>query len=159
MRRRALLAAVGLSTAVSTGGCLDTVFGNDGIHLARFSATNHTADPVEFDLRVDRDGETVHRSSHRVRGMGDGRIHGAVADCDWASTAGEYEVFARADGSDWTSKPLEDVGDGWRDSVDCATALAEFYEDDVWLRVRADCDRHLPSASTGVCSVDRETDE
>lgn len=159
MHRRSLLTAIGLSTAVSTAGCLDTVFGNDPIHLARFAATNHTPDSVQFDLRVDRDGETVHDSSHQIRGKDDGRIYGKIADCDWGTTAGEYEVFARVDDAEWASKPLSDVRDGWRDTVECATALAEYHEGGLWLRVRDDCDRQLPAASPGVCSVERTTDE
>lgn len=108
MRRRALLTAVGLSITASTAGCLNIILnrGDQQIQLARFSAGNFDSDTHQFDLRVDRDGETVHRSTHEIRGKGADRIYGAIADCDWGTTRGMYEVYARVDGGEWTSKLL-----------------------------------------------------
>ncbi|CDK39975.1 uncharacterized protein BN903_83 [Halorubrum sp. AJ67] len=60
--------------------------------------------------------------------------------------------FARRDDAEWTSKPLSDVRDGWHDTVECATALVQCYEDGMWIRVRDDCERHAPSRLRGVCS-------
>lgn len=162
MRRRSFLATIGLSATASTAGCIDSALdgGERGIQLARFSVGNLDSDPHRFDLRVERDGETVHRSTHRVRGTSEDIIHGAVADCDWGTTPGTYEVFVRVDGGEWTAKPLSEVRDGWRDSVECATAHAEYYENgNLWIRLRDDCERFVPSAATGVCSPDDQTAE
>lgn len=158
MRRRALLTAVGLSATVSTAGCLNR--GDQQVQLARFSAENFDSEIHQFDLCVDRDGETVHRSTHEIRGKGENRIYGAVADCDWGMAPGTYEVFARVDGGEWTSKPLTDVKEGWFDSVTCATAHVEYHENGhLWLRLQDNCERFVPSASAGVCSIEHETDK
>lgn len=157
MKRRALLSTVGL-TAAATAGCLDTVVDDAPIRLARFATVNHTSDPVRIDLRVDRDGETVHESFHQLREKEDGQIHGAVVDCDWGTTPGEYVVFARVADTEWTSKPVSDVRDESDDSVECATAVAH-YEDGVWLQVRDDCERYTRTASSRVCSDEFTVEE
>lgn len=70
-----------------------------------------------------------------------------------------YEVYARVDGGEWTSKLVADVKEGWRDSVKCATAHVEYHENGhLWLRLQDNCERFVPSASTGVCSIGHETD-
>ena len=160
MRRRDLLTVAGLSATTSTVGGLDAVLDRQEIRLARFSVDNFDTTSHRFDLRVDRDGETVHRSSFRIQGKGENRVYGEVADCDWGTTPGEYEVFARADGADWTSKSLDDVTEGWRETADCATAHAIYFENgNFWLRLQDDCERFVPTPSTGVCTIDDQTDE
>ncbi len=158
MRRRPLLTAVGLSATAATAGCLNR--GNQQVQLARFSAENFDSEIHQFDLRVDRDGETVHWSTHEIRGKGENRIYGAVADCDWETAPGTYEVFARVDAGEWTSKLLTDVKEGWLDSVKCATAHVECHDNGhLWLRLQDNCERFVPSRSTNVCSIEHETDE
>jgi hypothetical protein len=155
MRRREFLAVTGLSATVSTAGCLDTVFGRD-IRLARFSVSNYDEEAHRFDLRVDRDGEVVHRSSHEVRAR-DEVIYGETPECDWEGTPGAYEVSARADGGEWESRPLAEVRDGRRDSVSCASAYVS-YGPPVGIRFRPDCEE-LSAVSPENCLPEGESDE
>jgi hypothetical protein len=160
MRRRALLSTVGSAAVLSTAGCLDAIGArlDEPMQLGRFTASNSDSDPHTFDLRVNRDGETVHRSSHRIRGMDDGVIHGAATDCDWGTARGNYEVFARVDGGNWTRKPLTDVTDDWRNTVDCATAQAWYEGGDLWLRLRDDCEKLSKGYFRGECPGRNATD-
>jgi len=160
MRRRALLSTLGLSAALSTAGCLEAVGDelDEPMRLGRFTASNRDSEPHTFDLRVDRDGATVHRSSHRIQGMDAGQIYGAAPDCDWGTDRGRYEVFARVDGGEWTRKPLTDVTDDWRNTVDCATAQAWYENEDVWLRLQDDCEKLSKGYFRGECPVRNATD-
>lgn len=155
MRRRALLSALGTAAAVSTAGCLDAVGArfDEPMQLARFTAFNDDTESHDFDLRVDRDGETVHRSSHRVRGKDDDRIYAEAADCGWGTAEGRYEVFARVDGGEWTGKPLTDVTDDWRNTVDCATAEA-WFGDALGIRLDDDCDELARGRWDGACPLE-----
>lgn len=155
MHRRAFLAVAGLSGTVPTAGCLDTVPGRES-RLARVAVSNFADESHRFHLRVARDGETVHRSTHEVRGKGDGRIYSAIPDCDWGTTPGRYEVFARVDGGEWTSRSVSAVRDGWRDSVSCTSAQVR-YGDTLWIDLRDDCEE-LFAVSPETCVVDDETD-
>ncbi|WP_265110890.1 hypothetical protein [Halosolutus halophilus] len=141
MRRRALLGTLAGAMTASTAGCLDLVseLRTHPMQLARLSVSNWDSAPHRFDLRVDRDGETVHRSSHEIPGKEDARVHGEVADCDWGTTPGDYELFARVDGGDWEGKSLDEVDAGGRDTVECATAQVR-YEESVWIRLLDNCD-------------------
>lgn len=155
MRRRALLATLGSSMAVSTAGCLDTIADSfdEPIRLARLAALNFDSRAHQFDLRVDRDGETVHRSSHQIRGKDDEQLYGEEADCTWGSTPGTYEIAARVDGGEWTVRPLADVVDGWRDTVECATAEVWYEAGDVWIRLQDNCGRLTERDLQDGCSV------
>lgn len=155
MRRRALLAAVGLSATVSTAGCLDSVLGRE-LRLATVGVSNYDDDAHRFDLRVDRDGEVVHRSSHELRGRDDDRVYGAAPDCDWAGTPGTYEVSVRVDGGEWQSRSVAEVSDGWRDAVSCASTYV-WYDGAVWIDLRADCGE-LFAVSPETCLPDDGAD-
>lgn len=151
MRRRAFLAGAGLSVTGSTAGCLGAVpgIGQRELQLAWFGVSNYDPDPHRFDLRVERDGEVVHRSTHDIDGRTEDLVHGESVDCTWDATPGVYEVSVRVDAGAWVSKPLSDVSDGWRDSVTCATAHG-WYEDDLWIDLRENCERYW-SAEHDVC--------
>lgn len=155
MRRREFLAVAGLSATVSTAGCLDSVLGRER-RLARVALSNADDDSHRFDLRVARDGETVHESTHEVRGASDDRIFSAVPDCDWGTTPGDYEVFARVDGGEWLSKAVSAGSDEWRDSVSCVSAQVR-YGDSLWIDFRDDCDE-LFAVSPETCLADDGTD-
>jgi hypothetical protein len=160
MRRRAVLSAVGVSATASIAGCLDAVEAaiDEPMRLGRLVALNDDPDPHRFDLRVERGGETVHRSSHRIRGKSEGQIHGEPAECDWGTERGHYEVFARVDGGEWTGKPLAAVSDSWRNTIDCATAEV-WYGEEVWIRLQANCDEFAGKEFEGACPIDESTGE
>ncbi|OAQ51104.1 hypothetical protein HTG_19177 [Natrinema mahii] len=67
----------------------------------------HNADPESshtFTLVVERDGNVVHESSHDVDAAEDHdpgvESDGAVAECTWGETAGDYSVRVRMDGEE-----------------------------------------------------------
>jgi len=90
--------------------------------------------------------------------MDDGRIHGVAPDCDWGTDRGQYEVFARVDGGEWTRKPLTDVTDDWRTTVDCATAQAWYENGNVWLRPQDDREKLSVRYFRGACPIENSTD-
>ena len=112
MRRRALLsAAVGVT--VGSAGCLASI--RDSSHrkaqLGWFGV--HNVDPESshtFTLVVERGGNVVHESSHEVEaaeGPDPGVVSdGAVAECTWGETAGEYAVRVRMDGEEEVEKSV-----------------------------------------------------
>jgi hypothetical protein len=103
------------------------------MQLARFTAFNDDTEIHDFDLRVDRDGES--------------------ADCGWGTAEGRYEVFARVDGGEWTGTPLTDVTDDWRNTVDCATAEA-WFGDALGIRLDDDCDELARGHWDGACPLE-----
>ncbi|WP_254532041.1 hypothetical protein [Natrinema gelatinilyticum] len=161
MRRRALLETLAGVGTVSTAGCLNAVseLRAQPMQLARFTVDNWDSALHQFDLRVDRDGETVHRSSHEIPGKDD-RVHGKVVGCDWGTTPGEYDLFARVDDGDWVHKSLDEVVDGWRDTVECATANVQYESEYLWIRVLDACDRYayefsvIEESGREVCPID-----
>ncbi|MFC5365792.1 hypothetical protein [Salinirubrum litoreum] len=154
MRRREFLAVAGLSATVSTAGCLDSVLGRER-RLARVGLSNFADESHRFDLRVARDDETVHESTHEVRGASDDRIFGTAPDCDWGTTPGDYEVFARVDGGEWASRSASEIGERWDDSASCVSAHVQ-YGDSLWIDIRGDCDE-LFTVSPETCLVGDET--
>lgn len=155
MRRRALLSTFGTSAVLSTAGCLDAVGAafDEPMHLARFTAFNDDVDRHTFDLRVDRNGEVVHQSSHRIQGKDDDRIYAESADCGWGTAKGNYEVFARVDDGEWTGKILTEVTDDWRNTVECATAEA-WFGDQLAILLDDDCDKLAQGHWDGACPLE-----
>lgn len=135
MRRRALLASAVVPVTVGGSGCLSTVRSvlPTSVQLGWFGIKN--ADPESahtFELMVERDEETVHESTHRLKaadasGNG-GRSNAAVADCDWGQTAGDYTVRVRMDGTLETEESVTAYAD--RRGADCVIAIAEYRNHD-----------------------------
>lgn len=130
MRRRALLsAAVGVT--VGSAGCLASI--HDSSHqkaqLGWFGV--HNIDPESshtFTLIVERDGNVVHESSHEVDAAeyhdpGVSRT-GAVAECTWGETSGEYSVRVRMNGEKEVERSVSSFA-AERDA-NCVVASAKY---------------------------------
>ena len=130
MRRRALLsAAVGVT--VGSTGCLASIRSSNRqmVQLGWFGV--HNADPESshtFTLIVERDGKVVHESSHEVDAAEDHdpsvASDGAVAECTWGDTAGDYSVRVRRDGEEETEKSISAFAA--ERGANCAVADAEY---------------------------------
>ena len=156
MERRAFLTAVGLSVTASVAGCLGQIPGveTERIQLARFSVSNMDTAPHQFDLRVERNGETVHESTHDVDGRTPDRITGASAGCTWGTTPGAYDVFVRVDNGEWVSESLSEVKENWWDDVSCASVRA-YYETEVGFVLFDNCEDHSPTDPDVCLPTDR----
>lgn len=135
MRRRTLLASAFVPTTVGTAGCLSSIRGglSTSVRLGWFGV--HNVDPESahtFELVVERNGETVHESTHEVAAAdssGNGvRSDGAVADCDWGQTAGDYTVRVRMDGTVEAEESVTAFAD--ETGADCVIADAEYRNHD-----------------------------
>lgn len=112
------------------GGCLTDAFKqSDAVRLGWFNVANHDTERHRFALRVERDGEQVHRSSHVVQGRTDpdvasehSTIYGATAECTWGNAAGDYTVAVRVDGGEWVTKSLKQS----HSETACTVARAEY---------------------------------
>lgn len=141
MRRRALLASLGATTATLSTGCLTAVEERltPSAQLGWFGAHNFDTEPHLFDLQVNRDGTRVHRSSHEIRARDGNYVHHAVADCEWGSTTGEYTVRARVDGNDWVEASLTEFVSS--NDADCVVANAEYHDDGLWFSLLDECNQ------------------
>ena len=108
MKRRALLGTLAAVGASMTGGCLDqSTPPETTTKLGLLAIENYdTESGHEFDIRVERDGDIVHRSSHSVEKTSLPQISGPVLDCPWRFIEGKYTVSARVDDSEWLGQPL-----------------------------------------------------
>lgn len=131
MRRRSFLTALAFTPLGAGSGCLSRTQGQAarGMHLGWYAVANHDTESHHFGLRVERDGEQVHRSSHEVQGRDENDIHGAVADCTWDDTAGDYSVFARVDGGEWVAESLSGTESG--QEMTCGIVEAKYRHGDV----------------------------
>ena len=143
MKRRALLAALGVATSTATGGCLGSVADrlDETVQLGWLAAHNLDAEPHGFDLAVERNGESVHRSSHEIDGKDDDFVHGVVADCTWGDAPGGYTVRARVDGGEWVTREISEVDGTYEGDVDCAIAEVEYRNGATSVAFQGGCDR------------------
>lgn len=142
MKRRALLGTVGAASVFGTTGCLDTIDPREpDLTLGWYGLTNYTTEPVELEVRVERDGETVHEKTYEVEGRTGGRLGGTIVECSWSGVAGDYTVAAREPGSEWVSKSVDEIEDRRIQTGNCvlAEALYRGHTIEFWLRDR--CER------------------
>ena len=158
MRRRSIIATLGILTASGTSGCLSSIQEavNPAVQLGWFGIHNaDTESSHRFDLEVERDGQIVHSSSHTVDAAqeydGGGQYNdGAVAECEWGSTPGEYTVRVRRDDNEWVEESVTEFAAS-RD-VDCVIADAE-YRSTLSIYLKEGCDQ---TDYDQMCSFTRE---
>ena len=130
MRRRALLsAAVGVT--IGSAGCLASIRDSNRqmAQLGWFGV--HNVDPESshtFTLIVERGGNVIHESSHKVDAA---EYHdpgvesdGAVAECTWGDTAGDYSVRVRRDREEEVEKSVSAFAA--ESGANCVVAAAEY---------------------------------
>lgn len=146
MRRRSAIKTCGVLIAGVSSGCLSSVREtvNPTTQLGWFGVHNVDTDSShQFDLEVNRDGETVHTSTHTVDAAreldGGGQYNdGAVAECTWGSTPGDYTVRVRADDNEWVEESIAEFAIS--KDVDCVVADAE-YRSTLSIYLKEGCDR------------------
>ncbi|SDJ84327.1 hypothetical protein SAMN05216226_11056 [Halovenus aranensis] len=167
MRRRALLSAT-VGMTVGSAGCLASIRDSNRqmVQLGWFGV--HNADPKSshtFTLIVERDGNVVHESSHDVDAAEYSdpgvAMDGAVAECTWKGTSGDYSVRVRRDGEEETEKSVSAFAA--ERGVECVVAEAEYENYDVTsdfldgkrlsISLREGCDN---DGYAGKCSVTQE---
>ncbi|WP_256410316.1 hypothetical protein [Halorubrum rubrum] len=91
----------------------------------------HNVDPESshtFTLIVERDGNVVHESSHEVDTAEDHdpgvASDGAVAECTWGGTAGDYSVRVRRNGEEETERSISAFAA--ERGANCVVADAEY---------------------------------
>lgn len=127
MDRRSVLGAVGTLGVTSLSGCLG-FFQKDSppaTTVGRISIINHDPDSShEIALRLERDDEVVHTSSHTVPKKDGRSVGGTVPDCTWETKPGEYVVSANADGGEWVHRNVTTISGG--KSPDCVTVSVDY---------------------------------
>lgn len=152
MKRRTFIAGLTAASLGTIGGCLSDAGGqSDDVRLGWYNVGNFDTEPHRFGMRVERDGEQVHQSSHMVQGRTDpdrasetATIYSATAECTWEDTPGEYTVSVRVDGDEWVKNRLSDSDS----TAPCLAARAEFDNSSLasgefafWTRSCRDVDR------------------
>lgn len=127
MDRRSVLGAIGTLGVTSLSGCLG-FFENDSpptTTVGWISLSNHDPDSShEITLRLERDGEVVHTSSHTIPEKEGRSVAGAVPDCTWETKPGEYVVSTRADGGEWVQRNVTTTPE--EKSRDCVTVEIDY---------------------------------
>lgn len=142
MNRRTFLGSLGATTSTLLAGCITPIENllNNSVQLGWLGAHNWDTKPHKFDLRVERDGSQVHNSSHEIPPREGNHINGAVAECTWGSTPGEYVVYARLDNGEWVDRSLTEFVSSMDSDVDCVIADAWFRDGKLSLELRLGCD-------------------
>ncbi|WP_439025518.1 hypothetical protein [Haloarchaeobius sp. DT45] len=126
MKRRTYLSSCCATGAIGLTGCLDGYLpsGDGTTRLGRLGVSNEDEERGhEFRLRVERDGDVVHESSHELEKDPESQHEGsgAAVDCTWGGRDGRYVVFARIDDSEWVEKELTE---DYEQVPDCVIAVA-----------------------------------
>jgi hypothetical protein len=129
MKRRTYLSSLGVAGTIGLAGCVVgyAPSGQEKTRLARLGVVNEDEERSHrFRLRVERDGEVVHESSHTLEKVPESPYEGsgAVVDCTWDGSAGRYVVFAQIDESEWVEKNLTEDYEQYETIPDCVVAVA-----------------------------------
>jgi len=143
VKRRALLAALGVASTTTTAGCLDSMTDrlDTTVQLGWLGAHNFDTDPHQFHFRVERGGEVVHQSTHEVAAYEDPVVHSAVADCTWGDEPGGYTISARVDEGEWVSRDISEIDEAYENDVDCAIADVYYRDETTKIYFQTSCDR------------------
>lgn len=144
MNRRTLLTTIGIPIPLATGGCL-SFFEDTGeaakiqlgyLDVANFDTTSH-----RFEVRVFKDGERVHSSSHEVQSRDGATVHGTAVDCTWDENPGEYAISARVDDEEWNELSLTPDNSPVTPDTECAVVGVLYRDNEVMTTVSSGCDR------------------
>lgn len=108
MNRRALIRSIPAIGFASVAGCLDRVPTVGETKLGWFGIYNFDEKSGHlFDVRIERDGNVVHESSHQVGAYQHDPSRdsppNSVVSRTWEDVAGDYTVFVRSDKRDRNS--------------------------------------------------------
>lgn len=105
--RRVVLTAGGTVLA----GCLDgiTTTSPTTILLGVVIRNDHRRTAHDFTLRIERDGEVIHTSTHSLARAGteaESRVE--LSSCPWGRDKGSYTVAIRVDDGEWIESDFTD---------------------------------------------------
>ena len=147
MRRRTFLASAGTVSSALLSGC-QSPLADRSVRLGYLDVVNSDSEPHRFHVRVHRDDDRVHDSTHEIDGV-DGNVHhGEAVECSWGDTAGEYVVSARVDGEEWHEQSLVPAESMVSSGTDCVVVGVWYRTDGLGFQVAAGCDRDYD----GLCS-------
>ena len=109
-----MLWASGAGVLAALAGCLDSVPTVGETTLGWFAVYNlHQGSSHSFSVRIERDGTTVHRSSHQLAAHNPASDSPnpprAIVDCTWENVPGDYIVSVSRDGGDWHQYSIVDT--------------------------------------------------
>jgi hypothetical protein len=156
VNRRALLGTVVTVGTSAASGCVNRLLPPDtSTKLGLLAIENYdTENGHEFDLRVERDGDIVHRSSHSVKKTVLPHISGFVLECPWEFVDGEYTVSARIDNGEWLNQPLAAPFDTVPDCVISVIRYGSLRSESIEnppLAIEVEDDCHVIAANDGGC--------
>ena len=164
VNRRALLGTVATVGTSAMSGCLDRLLPPDtSTKLGLLAIENYdTENGHEFDVRVERDGNIVHRSSHSVNKTSLPHISGLVLECPWEFVEGEYTVSARVNNEEWLNQPLAAPFDTVPDCVISVIRYGSLPSEGIEpppfaIEVEEDC--HVIAENDGGCQAYRSANE
>ena len=164
MNRRALLWTVATAGTFATSGCLNRLLSADtSTKLGLLAIENYdTENGHEFDVRVERDGDIVHRSSHSVKKTVLPQISGLILECPWEFVEGEYAVSARVDTGEWLNQPLAAPFDTIPDCVISVVRYGSLRSEDIRLppfAIEVEDDCHVIAENDGGCQAYQSASE
>ncbi|ELY53476.1 hypothetical protein C491_21346 [Natronococcus amylolyticus DSM 10524] len=147
MDRRTFLGSGGVAVVALGAGCSSLAEWNDPDPVRLGGVSLHSADTESshrFDAEVLRDGDVVHASTHEIRAAreldgGGQRNYGALVDCEWGSSRGNYAVRVRVDGGDWEMESVPELVEASELDDDCVLVDAT-YDSSTWIRLEGSCD-------------------
>lgn len=142
MKRRSILASVGVGLAASSAGCVESARDvlDSSSRIGWVGVSNYDTEPHQFVVQIKRDGSIVHESSRTIRGSEDNVVPGEAIDCTWGDAAGTHRIRARIDGNEWVEQSVDEAIDG---SVGCVTARVSYGDlrETLDIFIRENCDR------------------
>ncbi|WP_433623949.1 hypothetical protein [Halomicrococcus sp. NG-SE-24] len=161
MNRRSFAASAGLAALAFGTGCVDTLrdaFGRPP-RLGWLAVSNYSHEPQRFQIQIERAGETIHDSTHRVEGYPETRqgevatIPDDVVDCTWEDARGPFTLRGRVGDAEWVERPIDEDRSSDEGTADCVVADAEYgriHSENVVFSVSPRC-REVPTYEGG-CS-------
>jgi hypothetical protein len=114
-----------------TSGCLGLIGNSESsVVVGSVWLANNHSDEKDFQIVLERDGETVHDSTHTLSGdareeadtSGETDTSSVMIECTWGSESDSYTLKARVDDNEWEEYHLNEEVD---DDTECVVI-------DVW---------------------------
>ncbi|MFB6078178.1 MAG: hypothetical protein ABEJ80_04280 [Halarchaeum sp.] len=120
MNRRSFLGATGLFGLSAGSGCFEPFpYLDSTLRVPWIGIDNETKERQTVDIRVKRDRQVVHESTHVVEAETRTNV-----ECAWGGDEGVYALSGRGPGGEWE---WLDVASRFEELPDCAVVTLECY--------------------------------
>jgi hypothetical protein len=155
MDRRSVLATIGAVGIAAGSGCLDPFrYLGSELRVPWLAIDNETPESRQIDVRLDRDGTTVHNSSHTLDSG-----ERTVIECTWEDVEGAYAVAGRLTDGEWKTLRVENQ---FQRLPDCAVVTLECHPvstgPDFFLYARALCESYGTTCTDTASANGTESD-